>query len=294
MPPKSKLSTAERAGVESPSLKVIHGIDRVGLFTDHPEPPSNLNYLKKHHCTDIKFHLQQMPYQARWKSRLEIFQPTTECLQLLAATFGNHISININYVEIAADFPAESDEQALSWRDSFLGAARMKSQRQLVVLDEHKNVWYYGPRVNKDGNKRGKVLAVYADKPSKLLNARPADDAPRSLHVESRATGTTDVSEMGIVTLQDLIKFKFKRFWSEQITLFELPKPTELGRLLAKANGTDLDVSGTAFRRRAARWIKSGSINDIFIMHNALLGRPDIVKKLQKISFRDWVNKTIR
>jgi hypothetical protein len=104
-----------------------------------------------------------MPYQARWKCRIEVLQPTKNCLVLLATALGNNISVMVAYIEIAVDFPAESKEQALLWRDAFIGAGCMKYQRQPVVLDDNGNTWYYGRRVNENGNKRGKVLAVYAD-----------------------------------------------------------------------------------------------------------------------------------
>lgn len=292
MSPRTKLTTA--SGNTPKSMpKVIHGFDRITLWSDHSEFPGSLDPIKDH-CTDIKLYLEQMPYQARWKSRIELFQPTITCLRLFAEALGNNVSVMVAYVEIAVDFPAESYEQAVLWRDAFLGAARMKYQGQPVVFDEHGNTWYFGHREGEDGNKRGKVLAVYADRPSKLLNARPTDDAPKCLHLDLRATGTDAVSGIGIFTIQDLIDFKHKRFWTEQLTMFELPKPTELGRLLAKANGTDMGVSGTAFRRRAARWIKNGSIDDIFVMHNALLGRLDIAQKLKIVPFGSWVKKTIR
>lgn len=235
-----------------------------------------------------------MPYQARWKFRLEVFQPTTDCLRLLAAALGNQISVNVSYVEIAVDFPAENDGQARLWRDAFLFGARMRSQRQSVVLEENGNIWHYGRRVNKDGNKRGRVLAAYADKPSKILNAKPGKGTPPCLHLEIRGTGSDVVSSLGIVTIIDLIAFQHKRFWTQQINMFELPKKTDLGRLLASANDTNTEVSTTAFRKRATKWIMNASIENKFIMHNALIAEPIIARKLQKIPFWDWVRKTIR
>ena len=292
MSPIIKLTTA--SGNTPKSIpKVIHGFDRIILWSDHSEFPGSLGPMRKY-CTDIKIFVEQMPYQARWKSRIELFQPTIKCLRLFAEALGNNVSVMVSYVEISLDFPAESDGQALLWRDAFLGGARMKYQGQSVEFDDNKKTCYFGRRVNAAGNKRGKVLAVYADRPSKILNARPTDDAPKCLHLEMRATGIVAVSGVGINTIQDLIEFRHKAFWAKQLTLFELPKKTELGRLLANANDTEMDVSTTAFRGRAARWIKNASIDHLFVMHNALLGRLDIAQKLKIVPFGSWVKKTIR
>lgn len=296
MSTRIKFKTVTGDDLAAKKAKTINGFDKIIIWLDHSEFPGSLEHLKKH-CTDIKPYLEQMPYQAQWKCRIEILQPTKNCLGLLATALGNNISVMVAYVEIAVDFPAESKEQALLWRDAFLMAGCMKYQRKLVVLDNTGNTgntWYYGRRVNEDGNKRGKVLAVYADKPSKILNApKPVNGTPPCLHVELRATGYSVISGLGIVTIQDLIEFKHKRFWSEHIHLFELPKPTELGRLISNVNEADLNVSTTAIRKRGKSWMSQNSIRGKFVMHNALLGRPNIVKKLQKISFGDWVKKLI-
>lgn len=160
----------------------------------------------------------------------------------------------------------------------------------MVVL--YRGTWYYGRRT--DGtNKRSSVLAVYADNPSKLNNARPADDLPPSLHIESRATGSATLATLGIVGLDDLIQFDHPLFWNKHIRLYQLPKPTALGRLLAETCGADSNVSGSALRKRAARWKEQYSIENKFIMHNALLANPNLVHRLKTVPFSEWLELTV-
>lgn len=211
---RTKIKNVTDDDLAANKTKVIHGFDKITIWLDHSEFPGSLDLIKNH-CTDIKYYLEQMPYQALWKFRIELFQPTKNGLKQLAKVLGNNISVMVAYVEIAADFPAESDEQAILWRDAFLGSARMKYGGQAVMLEEHGNIWYFGRRANDNGTKRGRVLAVYADRPSKLLNApEPANGTPPCLHVELRATGSSVISGLGISTIQDLIEFKHKRFWT--------------------------------------------------------------------------------
>ncbi len=273
-----------------PEPLVIFGFDRVTLWLDRPELPIALGRLKRH-CTKIKVDLQQMLYQARWKLRLEIFQPTAECLELLEKALGDDIAVQLTYVEIACDFPGNGKKQTRQWRNAFLGAAKMKYQRQSVVRD--KTTWYFGRRT--DGEKRSpQVLAVYADKPSKLNNARPSADLLPCVHIEWRATGNPVLASLGIISLGDLIQFDHRRFWNVHIRLYELPKPTALGRLLAKVYGTETNVSGSALRMRTARWIKNHTTEGKFVMHNALLTDPEIAKDLNKVPFLEWVKMMFR
>ncbi len=298
----TKINPAKSAGSNtstSPSFSAIFDFDRITVWLDRPELPISPTILEEH-CTRLEVHLEQMPYQARWKLRLDIFQPTRTCLKRLASALGNEVSTLINYVEIACDLPSNGKPHARNWRDQFLAAALMRSQRQLVV--RYKTCWYYGRRTNGEQNRlcaqsrssqrRSNVLALYAHRPSKLGNARPSQSLPPCLHIEWRATGSASVAALGIVSLGDLIQFDHHAFWDRHVRMFEVPaKPTALGRLLAKAAGADVDVSGTALRRRAARWMAKHSVDGKFVMHNALRATPKLVPMLNSMPFSVWLEQ---
>lgn len=270
--------------------KNVDGFDRVTLYLDHTELPIEKNLLKQH-CTKLKVKPMFMKNNPRWKLKVVLFQPTTECLRLLCDALGNIIGAIITYVEIARDTFANNSEQALNSRNNFLESATMKYQRQTVV--RHESTWYYGRRSDEEGNKRGNVLAVYADKPSKLNNARPAPDATPCLHIELRVTGSAALARLGIVTLTDLIEFDHDQFWNNNITFFKLLKPTALGKLLAKIADADIGISGTALRNRANRWISKNSIDGQFVMHNGLRKKLELKAQLETELFTDCLKRMV-
>ena len=287
----TKIKPARSAGhPASPTThrSVIFNYDRFTLWLSHPELPIPLEQIKRH-CTDAKFHVRQMPFNARWKARLAIFQPTKRCLRLLAKALGNEISTLPTYAELACDLHANSEKRAQRWRDAFFAMARVRHQRHPVVRNG--TVRYIGDRYDQNGARRpNNVMAAYCDWPSKLNNAQPDKRQPPDLHIEFRASGTTTLSALGICSLDDLLQFDHRRFWDRHIQMFELPpKPTALGRLLATASGADVDVSGTALRRRAARWMAKHSVDGKFVMHNALRATPKLVPMLNSAPFSVWL-----
>ena len=288
MSTKTKPARSPSQTTPTARCSAIFNYDRITLWLSHPELPIALEKLKKH-CTDAKFHVQQMPFNAFWKARLEIFQPTRRCLRLLAKALGNEISTLPTYVELACDLLANSEEQAQRWCDDFFATARGRYQRHPVVRNG--TVRYIGDRYNHHGARRpNKVMVAYCDRPSKLNNAQPDERQPPDLHIEFRASGTTTLSALGICSLDDLLQFDHRRFWDRHIQMFELPpQPTALGRLLATASGADTDVSGTALRRRAARWMAKHSVDGKFVMHNALRATPKLVPMLNSVPFSVWI-----
>lgn len=268
---------------------MIFGFDRVTVWLDRPELSIAKELLKKH-CAQIEVYVEQMLFQARWKLRIEIFQPTTRCIQLLANALGNDVAAMLTYAEIACDFPANSKKQSLQYRNAFLATSNMRYQRHTVVRE--KGTFYFGRRTDGE-NRRNNVLAVYADKPSKLNNAQPSADALPCLHVEWRVTGAAALANHGIVGLEDLIHFDHLRFWDKNILLYLLPKPTMLGRLLGKVLGADANVSGSALRKRAARWKERHSIKENFVMHNALRAMPELKQIFETVLFSEWAKATI-
>lgn len=267
-----------------------YGFDRVTVWLDRPESLLLQRPLLERYCTRIKIEVCQMPHQARWKCRLEIFQPTRKCLEILQKAVGNDIAVLVHYVEIACDLPPCSKRKALVRRNAFLASAKMRYQHQSVT--RHLCTYYFGRRTDVKKH-RPNVLAVYADRPSKLGNARPAKGTPPCLHIEWRVSGSPALEGYGIVSLDDLIQFDHPRFWNEHIRLYQLPKPTPLGQLLANACGADSGVSGSALRKRAAQWRNKYSLCENFVMHNAIRETPGVEKKLKTIAFSAWLEEVI-
>lgn len=266
-------------------LSPIFSYDRLKIWIDCPELPIATSLLGTH-CGDIKTVLQQIQYQARWKLMLAIFQPSVDCLQLLKEALGRDIATLINYAEIACDISADSGKQAIEYQDQFLSAAHMQYQRQPVK--HHQGTWYYGRR-SESGKRRSHVLALYADKPSKLNNAHPLPNSPPCCHFEWRATGSAGVARTGIVSIEDLILFDHQHFWNEHVRFYALPKATALGRILAKVAGADPNVSGSALRKRAAQWKEANSIDGKFVMHNALRETPQLTQHFETVPFTAWL-----
>lgn len=269
----------------------IFGFDRITVWLDVPELPISMRLLEPH-CTEICVHFIQMRYQARWKCRIVILQPTEQCLVLLAESLGQNIAALVTYVEIACDVPADSRRQAELWCNKFLASARMHYQRQPVVRYKTKTTYYYGRRTH-NGKRRSHVQVLYADLPSKLNNTEPPEGSPPCLHIEWRATGSAALERIGIVSLEDLIRFNHEHFWNKHIRLYELPKKTQLGRVLAELRGDCTNVSSTALRKRATRWIERFTIGGSFVMHNAVRDKPDIKSHLTEKTFAEWLETTV-
>lgn len=266
----------------------IYGFDRYELWIDRPELPITQNIIRKH-CANIKVNLGQMVFNANWKLQVGIFQPKNICHAYLGAALGSDVRVLINYVEFSCDIPANSAKRAKWLHRNFIGSAKMLNQRQKVF--QHKGTDYYGRRANENDSKRSNVLAVYSDRPSKINNREIEKNALNCLHIEYRVTGSAALARQGVVSLEDLTLFDHESFWSKNIRIYQLPSLTELGQLIGKINSINNDISSTALRKRANKW-KDKFRNDDgdFVMHNALLETPKLIRYLKIIPFTEWLN----
>jgi hypothetical protein len=267
------------------SSRFIFGYDRLELWLDRAELPMPIKRLNPH-CTDIKASLEQMPQNARWKLKLVIYQPTLQCLEILYAALGHDVGHQLSYVEIAWDTRAVKKSHARKMRNALLAAIFVPHQRSLVIC--HKTTWYFGRRENK-GVKRGHVFVMYADRPSKINNARPDPDALPCLHAEWRATGKAALQNLGLATLGDLIAFDHPAFWSQRLRVSELPAKVDLGRLLESSHGKNTTVGDPALRKRARTWSQEHSIEAKFVLHNALRATPNLKRRLPQPDLWPWM-----
>ena len=281
-------------------ILIEHGFDRIKLWLDHSEYPGDLDEVRMH-CGDVVHTVGQMPYGAVWKSSLELYQPTCECLRLVRTALGSEVRIQPDYVEIAIDLiptPARP-HLAKSLERAFLASAVPKYHRREAVCVE--GTWYFERRTEQGVDRRPNVLTCYADRPSKINNKTPAADAVPCLHIEWRISGIQALRRHGLRNLDDLLALKHSQFWPRHIELFTLPGSTQLGRLLGNADGSADDASGQAYRQRAARWIRRHSIStvhgeSVFVLYNALRGRNRSrrIFQWQRSTFKRWLRTALK
>lgn len=271
--------------------RTIYGVDRATIWLDVADPRLPLKRIAAH-CGDVDLRVGQMPYNARWKSCIRLHQPDRRALKLLNEALGQTICAAVTYAEIAADVPCADAEQAQELQCRLLGALRVPYARDEVIIEQ--GTAYFDRRARPSNSRREPdrraphVRVVYADKPTKLNNARPDDDSPPAVHLEWRASGAAALRRVGIGSVGDLAAFDHAAFWRDAVHLYELPGPTELGRLLAASAGTDQDVSGEALRRRAHRWRDAATIDGAFVLQNALRNRPGVANRLKRIQWDAW------
>ena len=161
--------------------------------------------------------------------------------------------------------------------------------RQNVIRCEGTD--YFGRRTDENASKRSNVLVVYSDRPSKINNERPDENALPCLHIELRSTGSAALANHGVVSLEDLILFDHESFWNKNIRIYQLPNLTDLGRLLVKLSGSNKDISSTALRKKARKWMNDFRNDDgDFVMHNALQATPKLVIHLKTLPFIEWLD----
>lgn len=242
------------AKADAPPDLIIHAFDRLTLQLSIAESPIPLEELKKH-CTDVKATPKQMKFNARWKSEYLIRQPTPQCLILLSEALGYDVSVNLSYAEIAFDFLSSDETQACARRNHFLETAKFLHQRDPVVLSKEETTFYYGRRYvqkKRDGKlvwvRSPRVLATYADRPSKLLNSQPPEHGMPDSHTEIRLSGSPALAHVGLVSLTDLIEFDHLAFWQANLRFYRQPPKTQLGRLLGKYKGAKPAVTRSKSR----------------------------------------------
>lgn len=269
---------------------IVYGFDRITVWLDRPELPIEITRLKKH-CADVVEKLQEMPFNPRWKLKVDLFQPTIEGLELLESALGTEIAANVTKAEIACDIRSTKKGQARNRLKVFLAGAYIPYLRQSV--QRYLKTWYFGRRATENGIQPS-VLVAYADKRSKLNNAQPAEDDLRVLHIESRKVGTKGLKSLGIISLRDLILFNHQKFWDSNLSMYQLPKLAQLGRLLAADQGRSTDVSDTALRKRAHVWIERYSNQGAFVLHNALRDYQQLKRHLIKVKFSEWLRMIVQ
>ena len=275
-------------------LIIDHGFDRAEIWLDRSEYPGQLAVLQAH-CRAVKSIVGDVPYNPRWKSHLEIFQPTLDCLKQLKADLGTTVATHIAYVEVAVDLIPSTSETTNKLEGAFLRAAVPKHHRREAKRVEG-TTWYFESRLNAKGQRRAHVLVVYADKPSKLKNRRHWNKTRPCLHIEMRISGADALQRAGIHAIDDLIQFRHSGFWKNHIDLYRLPNKTQLGQLIGAMQGKRHKVSDTALVKRANQWLQQNTDEeaDQFVLHNAVRGKRRRAFDAHRVSFKQWLPNALK
>lgn len=275
------------------NITVEHGFDRFKVWFDRSEIPFQIGILFPH-CRDAVPTLCEMPYGANWKSNLEIFQPTMQCIEILRNCIGSDVRVLLEYAEIVIDVipPPNRPLLAKQLEKAFLKAAVPKYHRRVAICIN--GTWYFERRTDGDLRRRPNVLTVYSDRPSKINN-KDVEGAVPCLHIEWRVSGSEAMQRIGLRTLDDLIAFSPGQFWPQHVELYAMPGSTQLGRVLSRLKGGKEDASDQAFRKRAAGWmlehsVKSTHNDEVFVIYNALKANERRAFKPYKIAFKKWLN----
>jgi hypothetical protein len=268
---------------------IEHGFDRLEIWLDRSEYPGQLDTLKAH-CRVVKHIVGDMPHNPRWKSKLEIFQPTSEFLQELRKALGGTVNAHLAYVEVALDLIPKSAKVTKKLEAAFLQSAVPKHHRRPARLVKG-TTWYFDQRFNGKGERRARVLVAYADRPSKLNNRRHWKKGLPCLHIEMRISGPKALELVGIHAIDDLIQFQHSSFWKNHIELYQLPNKTQLGQLVGKMQGKDRKVGDRALTKRATQWMQENTTPETgqFVLYNALRGLNRRALNSHRVTFKQWL-----
>jgi len=256
---------------------IASGYDRIALAIDRPMLPGPVNRLRRACQGGLKVIPGRLQFNPVWQCTIDLHQPSRLALDILNDhCLQSQVSALLTYAEISHDLIFRRKSMALRYEPLVLQHLVVSRQRDLA--QRFKSVNYFGRRSDKARSKRGRVLAVYSDKPSKL-NTQLAGEP--CVHFDYRITGSAKLAAVGIASVGDLREFDFARFWDSAVALYELPTKTEFGRILGGPGGAE--VSGTALRKRGERFIDKCSIDGQFYMHNAVRHQPRLLRKLVRM-----------
>jgi hypothetical protein len=290
-------------------LKAIQGryrhFDVLELYLNSAAPDLPLEMLNTL-CGGGVFSKPSTPqYQAEWKCKLVMLQPSPEALVLLLASLGSH-RVLITKVEVTLDLRVESEKFARKLKWALLKMMAVKSWRQLVLC--HKETIYFGrgtrlakPVPSEDGSAAEVELDSDADMESgddEVNQGRKAKGraAPRNyviysrlgkpggpweekhcLRLEARFRGKPAIEGIGITTVQCLIDFDHAQFWLDRVRLLVPPSQAEVG---ARFGPGEAEVSRTMLTKRGKAWRRQFLVEGHFCLQNAVLAHRELWSEL--------------
>jgi hypothetical protein len=252
-----------------------YSIDRVRLWLDHADFPGSLRDLRAQ-CGAAVFTPGEMLFSPRWKSVLELFQPTATALRMVRASAGTSIAVMPQGIELALDIvPQHHDADLIRRVENEVWASVVPRYHRAEAVCDRGSL-YFERRTDADGRDRENVLACYSDRASKF--AAQAESAEHHcVHLEWRISGEPAMVTHGLVSLDEIIALDHQNFWMCNARFYTLPRKTDVGRVLAQIAAASPSACGTVLRRRADRWIEKASVerpdgSRQFVLYNALRG----------------------
>lgn len=253
------------------------GYDRARIMIDRPLLPGPFKDVLRACGGGLAIVPGRLKFNPVWQCTVDLYQPSQLALNIfIDECLGSKVSALLTYVEIAHDLIFEREALAIRYESHLFRHLVMRHQRGIVVRYKHTN--YFNRFTDASASKRGRVGVIYTDKPSKLNTVHAGKPC---IHMECRITGSAKLAAVGLGSVGDLVSFDFRNFWNSAVALYELPSKSELGLIVGGPAGRD--VSGTALRKRAGKFIDECSIDGQFFMHNAVRQEPRLLRKLEKL-----------
>lgn len=254
------------------------GYDRVRVLIDHPTLPGPVNRLRRACGGTLEVVPGRLKFNPVWQCTVDLHQPSMLALDIfIEQCLSSQVSAMVTYAEIAHDLIFKHQAAATDYEAFLLERLVVRYQRDFV--NRYAATSYYNSRTDAASGKRGRVVVAYADRPTKLHT--PNFGHPCA-HLECRITGSAKLAAVGLASVGDLRNFDFGSFWRSTLSLYDLPKKTEIGKLIGGPGGDE--VSGTALRKRGQRFLDASSIQGQFYMHNAVRQEPFLLRKLVGLS----------
>lgn len=280
------------------SIKLFYdAFDRIELRLDrHPGKAAmaRLHALPDAHLTKATLTPIDVDYQPRWSYELTLRQPSRRALRLLLKVLGDTIGVEVIYLEVARDFPVNSERGTYRLLVYLIRTTTLRSYRGKVRMSKHGV--YFGKR------KRDLSLVAYADRLSKLkTEARGL----LCLHAELRFKGAPSVRRAGVHSLQDLIDFDFDGCWTKRVRHWDLGNRAKLGAAMTSTAGAG-KAQTESLQRRVSRALKhqkyrtmrraddpgvQGLPRHTFALQALVRKHPKTVRTMRRLTTEQWIEK---
>ncbi len=239
--------------IKKHGIKTIYYVDRLSVYLDAYSKEQNLQPLLDDNEKNM-FIRQPLPHNEFFDRKVELYQPSKQCLSHLTDAAIVSGDCAITYIEFAVDFITD-DQQLLEILVLFFNRhlVRIPSKRSKAAPYhyDYDGTVYLSPKQNDER------LLFYSDKPARK------ESKPRlCLHVEFRLSGWGVVKKRGIVTIEDLMAFDHQQLWDTLLD-FRSPNYTKLGRS-CKFNKSSPQA---AHKRGTKEWQSLMSLQQYFHLH---------------------------
>jgi hypothetical protein len=251
--------------------------DRVVVRLSTAEPDLDLDELAPHCGKPPKTFFSELRYSPQFKSGLDLFQPTALALRKLQKQVQGRYTYSFVRVEVALDLATTTKGAACKVWDALVQHISLSRLRSPVHIEENVTAYW--------GSRKGKSVAAYYDKPSKVTGGHCA-------HIELRATDSRTIAALGAQTLEELADLRLKSVLKKHLRLIALVSKQDLGRW---CDGHELSPTRQALRNRAAKFL-NGSDNLVWkgrpIAHNLRLECKDEGMPVKQL-FREIDNSVL-